>query len=286
MTDALPNLHRRRLGQALRGLREAAGLSLTEASELLSMAKSALSKIENGKQRVPMVSLPGYFEAYGCTDTPQAAKVREIATMASRGKRSNLLDQYREVVRDEFAQYLNMEELASTIDSYCWIVPGLLQTEDYARALIERHHRGRTRQELDAAVDLKMTRQEALLRDKPLHLWCVLDEAVVRRQIGGDKVMREQLKKLLRIPEDHANVAIQVLPFTTGVNAGLDGPFHVLHFPAGPPIVVVEPMTTSVYLEEEKDVERYQTAYNYLRSEALDAERSQQFIHNVIKESS
>lgn len=286
MTEAQPNLHRRRLGAALRGLREAKSLSLTEAAEMLGINKSALSKIENGKQRVPPISLAGYFEVYECTGTPRADQIRQLATMASSGKRSNLLDQYGDVVHDSFAQYLSMEELASKSDTYSWVIPGLFQTEDYARALVERSHKWRTKAEVGAFVELRMARQETLLRDSPLQVWCVLDESALRRQVGGSRVMREQLQKLIDLPEENLNVAIQVLPFVSGSHAGIDGPFHILHFPTGPPMVVVEPMTTSLYLEEEKDVDRYEKAYNFLRADSLDADRSRRFISDMIKEHS
>ncbi|MFJ1700411.1 helix-turn-helix domain-containing protein [Streptomyces sp. NPDC088252] len=286
MTDAQPNLHRRRLGAALRGLREAKSLSLTEAAEMLGINKSALSKIENGKQRVPPISLAGYFEAYECTGSPRANQIRQLATMASSGKRSNLLDQYGNVVPGPFAQYLNMEELASKNDTYSLVVPGLLQTEDYARALVGRSHRWRTKKEVSDLVELRMARQDALRRDAPLQVWCVLDEAALRRQVGGSGVMRAQLEKLASVTEDAPNVAIQVLPFSVGPNAGIDGPFHVLYFPAGPPLVVVEPMTSSLYLEEEKDVELYETAFNHLRAEALDVDKSRLFIREIIKDQS
>ncbi|MFD4858416.1 helix-turn-helix domain-containing protein [Streptomyces atratus] len=284
MTDAQPNLHRRRLGTALRSLREAKSLSLTEAAEMLGINKSALSKIENGKQRVPPISLAGYFEVYECSGSPRANQIRQLATMASSGKRSNLLDQYGDVVPGPFAQFLNMEELASKNDTYSLVVPGLLQTEEYAHALVGRSHKWRTKKEISDLVELRMARQDALRREIPLQVWCVLDEAALRRQVGGAQVMRAQLETLVRLTEDSTNVAIQVLPFSVGSNAGIDGPFHVLYFPAGPPVVIVEPMTSSLYLEEETDVARYETAYNHLRAEALDVNKSRQFIHEMIKE--
>lgn len=284
MTDAQPNLHRRRLGLELRALRESKGLSLTDAAEHLGISKSALSKIENGKQRVPPLTLPGYFEAYGCTGTQRAARIKQIATMASSGTRSNLLDKYQDVALGSFAQYLNMEYLASKSDTFAWVIPGLLQTPEYARAMVERSHRWRSKQQVTDLVELRMARQEVLTGDNPLRLWCVLDEAALRRQVGGGQVMRDQLRKLIELPEENPHIAIQVLPFSAGAHAGTDGPFNVLHFPAGPPVVVVEPMTTALYLEVEEDVDRYMTAYNHLRAESLDADQSRQFINKLIKD--
>ncbi|MFI1352855.1 helix-turn-helix domain-containing protein [Streptomyces sp. NPDC020898] len=285
MTDAQPNLHRRRLGLELRSLRKAAGMSLAEAAGALSLSGApALSKIENGKQRVPPISLAGFFEVYGLQDKDRVDKLRRLASLANSGRRTNLLDQYRQSIRDPFAEYLHLEELASKSDTFAWVVPGLLQTADYARAVVERSRKWQTDREIDSFVELRMVRQEALSRENPLHLWCVLDESALQREVGGKRVMKAQLERLLDVTAQNKNVAIQVLPFAYGAHAGVDGPFHLLHFPAGPPVAVVEPMTTSLYLEEDSDIGRYETAFNHLRTEALDAEASQRYIHDLIKD--
>lgn len=285
MTDAQPNLHRRRLGLELRSLRKAAGMSLAEAADRLSLSGApALSKIENGKQRVPPIALAGFFEVYGLQDKDRVDKLRRLASLANSGRRTNLLDQYRQSIRDPFAEYLHLEELASKSDTFAWVVPGLLQTKDYARAVVERSRKWQTDREIDNFVELRMVRQEALSRENPLHLWCVLDESALQREVGGKHVMKAQLERLLDVTAQNKNVAIQVLPFAYGAHAGVDGPFHLLHFPAGPPVAVVEPMTTSLYLEEDSDIGRYETAFNHLRTEALDAEASQRYIHDLIKD--
>ncbi|MDX2825420.1 helix-turn-helix transcriptional regulator [Streptomyces ipomoeae] len=285
MTDAQPNLHRRRLGLELRSLRKEAGMSLAEAAERLSLSGApALSKIENGKQRVPPIALAGFFETYGLQDQTRIDNLRRLASLANTGKRSNLFDQYRQSIRDPFAEYLHLEELADKSETFTWLIPGLLQTEAYARAVVERSRKWQTDREISNFVALRMARQETLTRDNPLQLWCVLDESALQREVGGKHVMRAQLEHLLEVTADHRNVVIQVLAFTHGAHAGIDGPFHLLHFPAGPPVVVVEPMTTSLYLEEDSDVGRYETAFNHLRAEALDAEASQRYIHDLIKD--
>lgn len=285
MTDAQPNLHRRRLGLELRSLRKAAGMSLAEAADRLSLSGApALSKIENGKQRVPPIALAGFFEVYGLRDKDRVDKLRRLASLANSGRRTNLLDQYRQSIRDPFAEYLHLEELASKSDTFAWVVPGLLQTADYARAVVERSRKWQTDREIDSFVELRMVRQGALSRENPLHLWCVLDESALQREVGGKQVMKAQLERLLDVTAQNKNVAIQILPFAYGAHGGVDGPFHLLHFPAGPPVAVVEPMTTSLYLEEDSDIGRYETAFNHLRTEALDAEASQRYIHDVIKD--
>ena len=149
---------------------------------------------------------------------------------------------------------------------------------------MERSRKWQTDREIDSFVELRMVRQGALSRENPLHLWCVLDEAALQCEVGGKHVMKAQLERLLDVTAQNKNVAIQILPFAYGAHAGVDGPFHLLHFPAGPPVAVVEPMTTSLYLEEDSDIGRYETAFNHLRTEALDAEASQRYIHDLIKD--
>lgn len=164
------------------------------------------------------------------------------------------------------------------------MVPGLLQTEDYARAVVERSRKWRTQREISSFVALRMARQKALSRENSLHLWCVLDESAFLREVGGTQVMRAQLEHLLTVTAEHRNVQVQVLDFAHGAHAGMDGPFHLLRFPAGPPVAVVEPMTTALYLKEDGDIGRYETAFDHLRAEALDVEASRRYILDLIKD--
>lgn len=285
MTDAQPNLHRRRLGLELRSLRKAAGMSLAEAADRLSLSGApTLSKIENGKQRVPPIMLAGFFEVYGLHDKARIDSLRRLASLANTGRRANLFDQYRQSIRDPFAEYLHLEELACKSETFAWMIPGLLQTEDYARAVVERSRKWRTDREIDDFVALRMARQKALSRESPLHLWCVLDESAFLREVGGKQVMRTQLQHLLAVTAERRNVQVQVLDFAHGAHAGMDGPFHLLRFPAGPPVAVVEPMTTALYLEEDGDIGRYETAFDHLRAEALDVEASRRYILDLIKD--
>ncbi len=285
MVDAQPNLHRRRLGLELRALRKEAGLNLGDAARELGLSGApALSKIENGKQRVQPVAIAGFLEAYGCADEARATEIRGLASLASSAKRASLLTRYRESVRDPFAEYVHLEELARRAETFNLIIPGLLQTEGYAYAVVAGSRKWSTQRDIRKFVELRMVRQTALTRDDPLHLWCVLDEAALRRQVGGPAVMREQLVRLAEVAEDLPHVTIQVLPFDKGSHAGLDGEFTLLHFEAGPPVAVVEPMTTSLYLEEERDIGRYETGFDHLQADALDPEQSLTFLRDLIKD--
>ncbi|GAA1919715.1 helix-turn-helix domain-containing protein [Streptantibioticus ferralitis] len=286
MVDAQPNVHRRRLGLELRALRKEAGLNLDDAASKLGLSGApALSKIENGKQRVAPIAIAGFLEAYNCTDPARSAEIRSLATLASSGKRTSLLARYRDSVRDPFAEYVHLEELAKRAETFVYLLPGLLQTEEYAQAVVTGSRKWSTQRDIRKFVELRMKRQQALTRSEPLGLWCVLDEAALRREVGGPDVMRRQLQRLVEVSEELPHVAIQVLPFAKGAHAGMDGGFTLLHFEAGPPVAVVEPMTTSLYLEDDRDVGRYETGFNHLRAEALDTEQSLAFIRNMIKDS-
>lgn len=285
MTDAQPNLHRRRLGLELRALRKRSGLSLVEAAEKLDLPGGpSLSRIENGKQRVPPTSVYGYFEVYELSDDDRRQHIRNLAKLASTGKRSNLFNEYRSAIPDPFADYLHLEELATKSETFSSIVPGLLQTEEYAHAIVEGSRSWHHQRDINNFVELRLARQKALEKSEPLHLWCILDESAITRRVGGSEVMRNQLQRLIDVSEEHKHVDVQVLTFDQGTHAGIDGPFHLLHFPAGPPVVVVEQVTTSLYLEEDSHLARYETSFNHLRTEALSLRASRAYIDNVIKE--
>ncbi|MGN5633254.1 helix-turn-helix domain-containing protein [Streptomyces sp. AC154] len=287
MVEARPNVHRRRMGSALRSLRNAAGFSMDEAAEHLGLSgKPALSKIENGKQRVSGLGLTAFFQVYGVDSEATRAKVKAMASLAASGKRTNLIDEYKEAIRSHgFEEYLHLEGMAAKAESFLHVVPGLLQTREYATAIVESSHKWSSKHEVRRFVDLRLARQNAVTRENPIELRCILDEAALRRVVGGAEVMKNQLQRLLDASEGSGDVAIQVLPFTAGPHSGIDGSFQLLHFQAGPPVCVVETMTTSVYLEEDGDVSRYVTALDLLRTKALDEQRSRRFIHQLIKDS-
>jgi transcriptional regulator with XRE-family HTH domain len=286
MPEARPNLMRRRLGLALRTLRQRAGLNLLDAVEQLGLSgQSALSKIENGKQRVPTAALDKYFDAYGVEDVQCKEEIRKLASLASSPRRTNLFNQYRDAVPDPFADYLELEELAAHADWYAaQVIPGLFQTPEYAHAVVDGSGGWQTAREVRTFVELRMKRQQVLRRDNSLSVWCVLDEAALRREMGGPEVMVQQLRHLLDIAEELPGLEIQVLPFRAGAHAGIDGAFTVFRFDTGDPLAVVEPLTTSLYLEEDVHVGRYDVAFNHLRARALDIPASRDFIKELIKE--
>lgn len=286
MAEARPNVHRRRFGSALRSLRNAAGFGMEEAAERLGLSgKPALSKIENGKQRVSGLGLTAFFQVYGVEPEETRAKVKAMAALAASGKRTNLLDEYHEAIQtDGFEDYLHLEGMAVRAESFLQVIPGLLQTKAYATSIVERSQVWSSKHEVNRFVKLRLARQAVLSRDNPLELRCILDEAALRRVVGGPEVMTEQLEWLLTVTKGRNNVALRVLPFEAGAHAGIDGNFQLLEFEVGSAVVAVESKTTTVYFEEDGVVEQYKFALETLQAQALDPQATRRFIQELIKD--
>jgi hypothetical protein len=260
---------------------------LEQAAVLLERNKTSLSKIENGKQRLPVRDVPLILDRYELTDR---ARRDEIMGLARQATQRNWWQQYEGVVRDPFADYLSLEESAARI--FKWsplLVPGLLQTEEYARRVVSASRMWTTQEEIDKFVQLRMSRKTALMeRDDPPELWTALSETAVRQRVGGPDtaVMKEQLTYLRDTADDrhHSHIQIVLLPYAAGEHAGLEGSFTLMHFDAGPAIVCLEALTSAQYLEDEDVVKRYTTAAEHLRSAALSPRDTISTLNRIIKE--
>ncbi len=269
-------------------MRIRAGMSLAEAAKLLGTSSPSLSKAEYGKQRA---DLDKCLTAYGVEDEVRITEIRKLAKLAETGRRRGLFTQYGDVIHDSLADLIELEELASQADTYAALaVPDLLQTMDYACAVIESSRSWSTTRQARTFAELRMKRQQALesrqLDDvpmPPLMMRCVLDEACLRRRAGAPGVLEGQLKRLLDASE-MPNVEVRVLPFTAGAHTGLNGAYTVFHFDEGQPLVAIEPLTTSFYLEEDTHTVRYDAAFNHLREQALDIAASRDFINRLLKD--
>ncbi|MEU1816563.1 helix-turn-helix transcriptional regulator [Streptomyces roseifaciens] len=289
MADVSPTLLRRRLGTILKTMRMRAGLNLTDAAKLLGLyGAPSLSKIENGKQRP---DLERFFAVYGVEDAGCIAETREIAKLASSSRQKALFSQYRDVIRAPFADFIELEEIATRVDAYgALIIPGLLQTVEYAYAVIEGSSLWKSAREVRTFAELRMKRQGILTPSlgsdaarAPLSLRCILDEACLRRAVGGPDVLRGQLEHLLTVSKQ-PNIELQVLPFGAGAHTGVNGAYTVFHFSVGEPVVAVEPLAKSVYMDEDALVVRYALAFEHMQAQALDAEASRDFIARIGRE--
>ena len=182
--------------------------------------------------------------------------------------------------------YVGLESAASEIRVYeVSLIPSLLQTEDYARAIITSGMMNGTGDGTERSVALRMARQPALTRDEPPLLWTVLDEAALRRQVGGAELMRAQLEHVLELASLQ-NVALQVIPFGAGAHPAMGRPFVILVFPerVDPDVVYLEDLTSAFYLEDTDEVDRYNVFFNHLRATALSFDESAALITSVLKD--
>ncbi|MEU3754518.1 helix-turn-helix transcriptional regulator [Streptomyces olivoreticuli] len=288
MSDATPTVLRRRLGARLKTMRLRAGFNLAEGASLLGLSGPSLSKIENGRQRP---DLEKFFAVYQVNDAAHIDETREIAKLASSSRQKTLFTQYKDVIRPAFADFIELEEVATRTDAYgAIVVPGLLQTAEYAHAIIEGSNVWNTTRTMRAFVELRMKRQDIVTLKSgketaraPISLRYVLDEASLHREVGGPGVLRGQLEHLLAVSKQ-PNVELRVLPFKAGAHSGIDGSYTVFHFRVGEPVVAVESLTDSLYLEEDLHVARYSAAFDRLRAQALEPNTSRDLITRIAME--
>jgi len=278
-----PTARRRRLGLELRRLREAAGIKLDQVAPQVDLTVSTLSRIETGKAPCRTTYLTAMLDMYGVSDPQQ---IQLLKDMAREGQRKGWWADYDDLPV-EFGIYVGLEATAASVRAYeAQLVPGLLQTRDYARALHRAWDKKASAKHIDRLTELRMKRQEVLTRpDAPLELWAVLDEAVLRRPVGGRKVMRAQLGKLLEAT-DLPNLTLQVLPFSCGAHAGHGGAFSILEFPnrTDAEVVYVESVAGIIYLEKDRDVRARAEAFDRLRAAALAPGASADLIEQVAQE--
>lgn len=278
-----PTVRRRRLGSELRRLREAHSLKLEVAAERLGLAPSTLSRIETGKAPTRSAYLTSMLEMYGVTD-PEQRQV--LAEMAREGHRKGWWAAYDDVLPTGFGIYVGLEAEAASLRVFeAQVVHGLLQTEDYARAVTGATRRRRTREEIERLVQLRLQRQEVLDRERPVELFLILDEAVIRRPMGGRKIMSGQLSHLLEA-STWPNVTLQVLPTSSGAHPALSGSFCILRFPEStdPDVVYSEGVAGHAYLEKESDVRACSEAFDLLQAAAMTPVDSADLIRRVAEE--
>jgi transcriptional regulator with XRE-family HTH domain len=278
-----PTVRRRRLGSELRRLREDHSIKLEEVAERLGVAASTLSRIETGKAPTKSVYLTAMLEMYGVTDPAQR---QVLVDMAREGHRKGWWSVYDDVLPSGFGIYIGLEAEAAGLRAFEGeVVQGLFQTPDYARAILREVQVRDTDEQVERLVDLRMKRQEVLDRNPPLDVWMILDEAVVRRTVGGPEVMRDQLARLVEASRK-PNVTLQVLPFASGSHAGLRGPFSILEFPerADSDVAYVESVAGIIYLEKEREVRTCAEAFDRLRAAALSPGQSTDLMFEAAKD--
>ncbi|MHC3474955.1 helix-turn-helix domain-containing protein [Streptomyces sp. 7R007] len=277
-----PAVRRRKLGTELRALRTDAGLTSGEAARMVGWHQSKVSRIETGASGVKPADVRLLLDAYGVAD-PQLRELLLVLAGSDEGGRPRWWHAYRGVLPPTYRDFISLESEADAMRTLeTSVVPGLLQTPEYARAVTSAAVGGLDDERLDALVEVRLARQAVLRANPPLELSAVLDEAVLRREIGGPDVMARQLERLLeaaRLPQ----VRLQVLPFAAGAHVGVTGPFVIFSFSSTSDldVVVLDHLTSSLYLERKEDLEAYLEAFNTLQIHALSPEDSLDYIAGI-----
>ncbi|SFD45712.1 helix-turn-helix domain-containing protein [Streptomyces aidingensis] len=276
-----PTLPRLVLGAQLRRLREAGRFSREAAGEVIRASHSKICRLELGRTGFKLRDVADLLDLYGVTDEAHRATLLELA---ERANTPGWWQAYADVVPDWLHGYLGAEQAASVIRTYeVQFVPGLLQTPDYARAVIRLGHGGARPRELDRRVELRGRRRQILGGPRPVQLWAVIDEAALRRPVGGADTMRGQLRHLIEISR-RSHVTVQVLPFSAGGHAAAGGPVTLLRLPGDrlPDVVYLEQLTTAVYLDRPADTDPYWDVVNRLAVEAACPEESRRIIARIM----
>jgi transcriptional regulator with XRE-family HTH domain len=272
------------VGAQLRRLREQQGLTRAEAGEAIRASESKISRMELGRVGFKERDVRDLLSLYGVHDE------QERAALLARVREANApawWHVYSDVTPDWFHRYLGLEATATLIRTYeVQFVPGLLQTEEYARAVVRLGPGTRGEDEVARRVRLRMERQQVLTRPDPPTLWAVIDEAALRRPIGGPRVMRDQLEALIGTVTKLPNVRLQVLPLSAGGHAAAGGSFTILRFAEEdiPDLVYIEQLTSALYLDRREDVDCYFDAVNRLFVEAAPLTDTVQILDRLIWE--
>jgi transcriptional regulator with XRE-family HTH domain len=279
---ASPSLRRRWLAAELRKLRDQSGLSVTEAAKRLEWQASRLSRIETRQSGITAPDLRKLLNLYGVEDEGYRAYLAELAR---RVNERGWWQKYAGMIISNYVDLIGLEAEARAIRSYEQeLVPGLLQTPQYARAIFRAGWPTETAKQIDRHVEIRMERQEILNRadPPPPRFSVVLSEGALRRPVGGHDVMREQLEYLTR-PRDRANVTVQVLPFDAGVHPAMVGSFTTMTFadPDDLGIVNLENAAGALFLEDPTELRIYDEIWGTLQASALSADDSQAFLRST-----
>jgi len=269
------------VGARLRRLRIEASLTREQAGEALRASEWKIHRLENGQVSFKDRDVADLLALYGVTD---AGEVEALLAMAREANRRGWWHQYGELLPQWFRAYIDLESAASLIRTYQGqLVPGLLQTEEYARAVIEGGHAGGSPDEVERRVALRMARQALFARSDGRRLWAVVDEAALRRPVGGPEVMRTQIERLVEASKLR-NVTLQVLPVSAGAHPAILGGFSILRFADQdlPDVVYVEHLTSAVYLNKPDHVDHYLQAMEMICRQSGRASRTADILGEIL----
>jgi hypothetical protein len=271
------------LGTQLRRLRVAAEIAPEQAGYEIRASRSKISRLEHGRVSFKVRDVSDLLTLYGVTDDEVRAQLLDLAQAANA---AGWWAKYSDILPGWFEGYLGLEAAASLLRTFdLQFVHGLFQTEGYARAVTVLGHESAPAGEIDRWVSLRMKRQAVLDAPEPPRIWSVLDEAALRRPVGGREVMREQINHLREVGK-LPTVTVQVVPFERGGHAAAGGSFTIMRFrePDLSDVVYIEQLTTALYLDGRADVDHYMDVMNRLSAEALTPEDTTRFLADMLTE--
>jgi transcriptional regulator with XRE-family HTH domain len=278
-----PTVLRILLGSQLRRLRERQGITREDAGYTIRASGSKISRMELGRVSFKERDVSDLLTLYGVADETERTALIELARQANS---PGWWHKYSDVLPDWFGVYVGLEEAASLIRIYeLQFVPGLLQTPGYARAVVRLGQRSADDREVEHRVSLRMDRQRVLAKPSAPRLWAIVDEAVLRRPIGGAEVMRGQLERLIEAAEE-PNITLQIVPFHAGGHAAEAGSFAILRFPEPdlPDVVYLEQLTSALYLDKRDDAERYSEVMERLSVDSEPPEQTPHLLRRILEE--
>lgn len=270
------------LGAQLRRLREAAEISRSDAGYSIRGSESKISRLELGRVGLKDRDVADLLTMYGVTDPEER---QTFLDMVARSNQPGWWHRFNDLMPDWFQDYVGLEEAASRILTYeLQFIPGLLQTEDYARAIASHGRPDQASPDVQRRVALRMQRQKILTRQGAPRLWAVIDESVLHRPIGGVQVLRAQVQHLLEITKQK-HVTLQIVPYELSGYAA-EGPFSMLRFdePELPDIVYIERMAGALYLDRREELELFSRTFDQLTVDALTPARTRQMLSKILTE--
>jgi transcriptional regulator with XRE-family HTH domain len=279
---ATPTVRQRRLAAELRRLRTGAELKWEEVSAQVGINNTTLYRVETARSRPQMRTLAALLDLYEV-----GGEQRDYLTSLCRdATQRGWMQPYHSELPDEYAAYISFEREAKGIRNYeSLYVPGLLQTKDYMRAVVQGGWLTATEAEVAARVRIRIERQGVLTKEEPLKFWAVFDEAALRRVVGGPDVMRAQLEHLASAAKAR-NITFQVIPFGVGAHPGMPGEFVLMDFadPMDTDLIYIDSMAGELFLESDADVSRYRTIFDNLVAVALSPKDSASLVVEIAEE--
>ncbi|WP_262700829.1 MULTISPECIES: helix-turn-helix domain-containing protein [Streptomyces] len=278
-----PTVLRVVLGKRLQDLREKAGLSFEQAGRALDVTHATIRRMEKAEVGLKLPYVEKLLRTYGVTDPEE---VEGFLSLAREANKAGWWHRFRDVLPEWFNTFVSLEVEANLIRAYePHYIPGLLQTEGYARAVLRAGMPHAPESEIERNVALRMERQALLARDNPPMLWVVMDETVVRRPIGGAETMRAQITRLIEEAEA-PHIRLQIMPFDAGPHPAMYGPFHIFRFPIPelPDIAYTETLVSGSYFDQRDDVSAFLEALDRMCAQAAPAQTTQAILSRIRKE--